>query len=71
MVTNSSGAELLNTIPLLRVGLDRDVVVYLPAYELGYKHMGQKLEFDSYNYRFLTTPLEIIYPGLHLNNANH
>ena len=52
MVTNSSGAELLNTIPLLRVGLDRDVVVYLPAYELGYKHMGQKLEFDSYNYRF-------------------
>ena len=52
MVTNSSGAELLNTIPLLRVGLDRDVVVYLPAHELGYKHMGQKLEFDSYNYRF-------------------
>ena len=52
MVTNSAGAELLNTIPLLRVGLDRDVVIYLPAYELGYKHMGQKLEFDSYNFGF-------------------
>ncbi|MEE2925261.1 MAG: lipase family protein [bacterium] len=52
MVTDSTGAELFSSVPLLRVGLDRDVVVYLPAHELGYKHMGQKLEFDSYNFRF-------------------
>tara|TARA_Y100000589_G_scaffold314433_1_gene336840 strand:+ start:341 stop:1324 length:984 start_codon:yes stop_codon:yes gene_type:complete len=52
MITNSEGASLMNSVPLLRVGLDRDVVIYLPAQELGYKHMGQKLEFDSYNFRF-------------------
>ena len=52
MITNSEGVSSMKSVPLLRVGLDRDVVIYLPGQELGYKHMGQKLEFDSYNFRF-------------------
>lgn len=52
MITDSKGVKLMNTLPLLRVGLDRDVVVYLPTTDIGYKHMGQKLEIDSFNYKF-------------------
>lgn len=52
MVTDSKGIKVMNDLPLLRVGIDRDIVVYLPTTEIGYIHSGKKLEIDSYGFRF-------------------
>ena len=52
MVTNSKGIKVMDALPLLRVGIDRDIIVYLPTTEIGYIHSGRKLEIDSYGFRF-------------------
>jgi|GEM_PF-2180744 hypothetical protein len=54
MVTDEAGAKELSSLPIIRITNVQDLVTYLPTVELGYRHIGEKLELGKEGYRFLS-----------------